>query len=389
MSTVPYFPLYVPDWISDTASMSPEAKGLFIDLLCYCWDQEGLSTDLDELAHLVRMDKRKFRRIWREVEHKFIETSPELLANFSIEVSPKSAELLRDFSKTSLKLWNPRLLKEMLQLSEIQEKRRVAGALGGLAKARNLLQQKPSKSLAYHNHNHIKEKKEEKKESYPQDEQVGIVSRETLDAAIGVSPQTPAVPAHPEKQKKRKQQTKPDWTTVQGLDLDNWNRWLKFRREVKRKPDYKTKTMAVKLASYKREIQIAAVEDSVANEYQGLFPDKHVARMQTQNPKSNGNGSKYPTPAQTRTWTKCWDQVHGRCGATWSDKKNNEADACHWCDKFKAQRANDGAHVPLSELMRRAQEKTGAQESGMEKREKTKTTAEGFKHVSNLLEGKK
>lgn len=43
---------------------------------------------------------------------------------------------------------SPSLTQRMSYLSEVRETRRLAGKLGGLAKARNLLQQKPSKTLA-------------------------------------------------------------------------------------------------------------------------------------------------------------------------------------------------------------------------------------------------
>lgn len=43
--------------------------------------------------------------------------------------------------------WSETLNERMGHLSEVREKRRLAGSLGGLAKANNLLQQNPSKSL--------------------------------------------------------------------------------------------------------------------------------------------------------------------------------------------------------------------------------------------------
>ncbi len=51
------------------------------------------------------------------------------------------------FETDGVIFWSPTLIERMKKLSEVREKRRVAGKEGGLAKARNLLEQTPSKNL--------------------------------------------------------------------------------------------------------------------------------------------------------------------------------------------------------------------------------------------------
>lgn len=74
-------------------------------------------------------------------------------------------------------------------------------------------------------------------------------------------------------------QTKPNQPWAQapalpdGLNLEAWDRWIAFRAKAKFKP-YKTPETAVMLSRYPPEVQAAAVQHSIENQYQGLFPEK-------------------------------------------------------------------------------------------------------------------
>lgn len=64
----PFFPFFVNDWRSGTADLTDEQKGFYIDLLVLMWDRRGgLTTDVAELAQLMRRDRRKVRRLLDEL----------------------------------------------------------------------------------------------------------------------------------------------------------------------------------------------------------------------------------------------------------------------------------------------------------------------------------
>ena len=78
-----------------------------------------------------------------------------------------------------------------------------------------------------------------------------------------------------------------------GLNLEAWERWLEFRRKSGFKA-YKTDDMAVKLSRYPPDVQVAAVQHSIENQYQGLFPEKFTGGK---NAKDRRNGQ-HLTPVQ-------------------------------------------------------------------------------------------
>lgn len=63
-------------------------------------------------------------------------------------------------------------------------------------------------------------------------------------------------------------------TLPDGLNLEAWNRWLDFRRKAKFTP-YKTDEKAKSLAQHPPDAQAWAVQHSIENQYQGLFPEKY------------------------------------------------------------------------------------------------------------------
>lgn len=77
-TTRPYFPFYPGDWLRDTAlrSCSLEARGLWIDMLCYMHDGEpyghlkvkGKVISEDNLSGLLGVNLRDLRRLLKELE---------------------------------------------------------------------------------------------------------------------------------------------------------------------------------------------------------------------------------------------------------------------------------------------------------------------------------
>lgn len=70
---IPWFKLFVGDWLSDRRikSLSYAAKGVYIDLLCLMWQEEGdtisLPLDMKVLASAVGMKESNFEKVWKEL----------------------------------------------------------------------------------------------------------------------------------------------------------------------------------------------------------------------------------------------------------------------------------------------------------------------------------
>jgi len=58
MKKLPYFPFYYLDWLSSSSvsMMTHEEKGLFIDMLSRCYNDDGLPNDADKLQRLFNCD---------------------------------------------------------------------------------------------------------------------------------------------------------------------------------------------------------------------------------------------------------------------------------------------------------------------------------------------
>jgi uncharacterized protein YdaU (DUF1376 family) len=72
----PAFSFYVRDWLADAKvrAMTNDARGVYIDLLAYCWQEGALPTDLAAIARIARLTPGAFRRIWSQLEPCFRKT---------------------------------------------------------------------------------------------------------------------------------------------------------------------------------------------------------------------------------------------------------------------------------------------------------------------------
>lgn len=60
----PAFQFYPADWVISTRTIPAEARGLYIDLLSFAWNEEGLPADLAGLDVYVGLPKAKFKKHW-------------------------------------------------------------------------------------------------------------------------------------------------------------------------------------------------------------------------------------------------------------------------------------------------------------------------------------
>jgi uncharacterized protein YdaU (DUF1376 family) len=66
--TLPYFPFYTQAWKDGTRKLTPEQRGIYVDLLTYIYDADGpIEDDLRDLANLLRVDLRVWKRVRSEL----------------------------------------------------------------------------------------------------------------------------------------------------------------------------------------------------------------------------------------------------------------------------------------------------------------------------------
>jgi uncharacterized protein YdaU (DUF1376 family) len=210
-----WYPMYPKDWIEGTAHMTAAQRGVYCDLLAHQWCRPRCELPLahEELARMVRLSLSEFEDAWRSISDKFSE------------------------GKTGYR--NRRLRKEWLKARRIRAKRAEFGRKGGVAKARNLLQQKARPS-------------DGNGSSTNEVSTTGGGDRGVQGGAVEI-PEPLRTPA---------------FTTA-------WSDWLEYRSE-KRKPVTKRAAgmQLKKLATVGPAVAVAAIEQAIANDWQGLFPDK-------------------------------------------------------------------------------------------------------------------
>jgi len=221
---------YPKDWLEGTAHMTAEQKGIYIDLLAHQWCRPRCEVPLDhaQLAQMVRVEQSVFDEAWSVVSRKFL------------------------LGKTGY--YNKRLRAEWRKARQLQQKRAESGRSGGLAKARNLLQQKRSKPLARACNCYlyvVSSKSQEKQE-------VLTTDVATCNGAVMIAPgvELPVALKH-------------------TAFVEAWRDWLDYRREVRRTPVSlrAAKMQMAKLAKWP-DFAVEAIEVAISNDYQGLFPEK-------------------------------------------------------------------------------------------------------------------
>lgn len=79
MAKDPAFLFYSKDWLEGTAEMTPEEKGVYIDLLAHQHQKKTLPSDTKRLAKMVGLPEIEFLKIWEVLSSKFIRTDDRLV----------------------------------------------------------------------------------------------------------------------------------------------------------------------------------------------------------------------------------------------------------------------------------------------------------------------
>lgn len=114
MHKSPAFQFYPADFLSDenVALMSLAGRGAYITLLCYCWREGSIPSDIDRLARLCGTDSSAMAQLWGELSPCFeiAINEPSRLIHSRLETerikqAAHSAERQESGKKGALKRW--------------------------------------------------------------------------------------------------------------------------------------------------------------------------------------------------------------------------------------------------------------------------------------------
>lgn len=74
----PAFLFYPKDWKSGTSEMTPQEKGVYVDLLCHQHQNGSIPCEIDRIRNIVGIDAQTFKKIWAVVSLKFYESDGRL-----------------------------------------------------------------------------------------------------------------------------------------------------------------------------------------------------------------------------------------------------------------------------------------------------------------------
>lgn len=96
MTKPPAFQFYPRDWVMSTRVLTPEQRGVYMDLLCFAWDGDGLPDDRTEMAAMVGIPPQKFARVWDAIKGKFFQDDAGRWRNQRQESQRAELEELRE-----------------------------------------------------------------------------------------------------------------------------------------------------------------------------------------------------------------------------------------------------------------------------------------------------
>jgi uncharacterized protein YdaU (DUF1376 family) len=79
MGRDPAFLFYSKDWLTGTADMMPDEKGVYIDLLAHQHQKTVLPSDTMRLARMVALSHDDFLRIWEKIKNNFVQVDDHVV----------------------------------------------------------------------------------------------------------------------------------------------------------------------------------------------------------------------------------------------------------------------------------------------------------------------
>lgn len=258
----PAFQLYPADYWTDRAyrALTFEQRGVFWDLLGLSWVNKGIVCDPAALARSVGMPSRRFARLWQGGLSAMFEQRGDVLVN-------------------------PRQERERDAQTANRERKSAAGKTGNAKRWGRRRDRGADADASQSDRTAIADGVADDRSRLP--------SPDALRAEKAPSglPPTPATP----KRAAPRPQLEVDWTAHPTLDTaamrHSWSTWIAHRRELRVKP-YTSQGLAQQLAELVAmgpDRALAAIQHSIARNYQGIYESKDAPR-----PAANGTAS---TPA--------------------------------------------------------------------------------------------
>jgi len=94
MTKPPAFQFYVKDWLTGTRRLSWAAKGAYIDLLAWSWDNGPLPLRTKEIARVIGAVANEFAKLWRELVRHWVRT-PLGYVNQRLELERRKQKAFR------------------------------------------------------------------------------------------------------------------------------------------------------------------------------------------------------------------------------------------------------------------------------------------------------
>jgi uncharacterized protein YdaU (DUF1376 family) len=118
---LPWFKLYVREWLTRLLGVSLAAQGALIRLLCVSWDQRSLPNQSDACRRLAGADEREWRQIWPEITQHLEERDGALVSPWlellRVEATADQAGRRLGAKKTNAKRWGAESLSDTLSES--------------------------------------------------------------------------------------------------------------------------------------------------------------------------------------------------------------------------------------------------------------------------------
>lgn len=101
MKKIPWFKFNPMDYMNDenVKLMCLEAKGLYVDMLCHCWENDGMPDDNESIRTIFHLSKHKFNKLWKKISPCFFSKGERL---FNHRQEKEKAELENYFEQKSV-----------------------------------------------------------------------------------------------------------------------------------------------------------------------------------------------------------------------------------------------------------------------------------------------
>ncbi len=251
-----YMPFYVGDYLADTGQLTLEAHGAYFLLLINMWRREGsLSAAPSSIRRILRCDKEQFLRVWKEIEEFFPESGGRIT--------------------------NSRITRELKRLRKWSE----AGKTAGLKSAESRRERKREKERSGNDSPTIGQRSSQRSGNDKAtidptiDPTIEPTTRQlssSSSSSVSESPSEGEQAREPGPRPERAEDIElPQNLKASSTFVEAWKHWLKHRRENRwtTKPGW-AKGQLKSLAKHGPAVASAAIQESMIQGWQGVFPGK-------------------------------------------------------------------------------------------------------------------